>query len=208
MATTLEVQKRDTKPHSQVTEVRESGRIPAIIYGYKTENVPVSVDGLELIKAVREHGKNAVFAVNVGGSKFNVLLHEYQKDPIKDEVIHVDFLAVNMSEEVEAEVRVDLVGESVGVKAGGVLQQILYEVNVKATPDKLPESIEVDISKLEIGDSLAVSDLRANPNYEVMTDGEEAILTIAAPRVEEEAEADTAAPEPEAAHGTAEEPVE
>ncbi|EUJ28809.1 50S ribosomal protein L25/general stress protein Ctc [Listeria floridensis FSL S10-1187] len=208
MATTLEVQKRDTKPHSQVTEVREAGRIPAIIYGYQAENIAVSVDALELIKAVREHGRNEVFAVTVDGSKMNVLLHQYQKDPLKDEIIHLDLLAVDMSEEVETEVRIDLVGDSVGVKSGGVLQQVLYEVIVKATPDKLPEAIEVDISGLEIGDSLAASDIPKNADYEIITDGEEALVTIAAPRVAEEPTEGAEAPEPEAVHGSADAPVE
>ncbi|WP_099224475.1 50S ribosomal protein L25/general stress protein Ctc [Listeria costaricensis] len=206
MATTLEVQKRDTKQHSSTTQVRQAGRIPAIIYGYQAENIPVSVDALELIKAVREHGRNAVFSVTIDGQKLNVLLHQYQIDSLKDQLIHVDLLAVNMKEEVDAEVRVDLVGEASGVKEGGVLQQVLYELTVTATPDQLPEAIEVDISNLAIGDALSVSDLPKNNDYEIKTDSEEVLATVAAPRVEE-VEPDTDAPEPEAAHGSDEEPV-
>lgn len=208
MATNLEVQKRDTKQHSQVTEIRNAGRIPGIIYGYQSENITVSVDSLELIKAIREHGRNAVFSVTVDGSKLNVLLHEYQVDPLKDELIHVDFLAVNMSEEVEADVRIDLVGDSSGVKEGGVLQQVLYEVTVAATPDKLPEAIEVDIAKLAIGDALTIGDIPKDKNYEIKTEAEEVVVTVSAPRTEEEEVADTEVKEPEAAHGSAEEPVE
>ncbi len=208
MATNLEVQKRDTKQHSQVTEIRVAGRIPGIIYGYQSENITISVDSLELIKTIREHGRNAVFSVTIDGKKLNVLLHEYQIDPLKDELIHVDFLAVNMSEEVEADVRIDLVGESSGVKEGGVLQQVLYEVTVAATPDKLPEAIEVDITKLAIGDSLAVGDIPKNTDFEIKTDVEEAVVTVAAPRTEVETTAGEEVAEPEAAHGSAEEPVE
>ncbi|MBA5844693.1 50S ribosomal protein L25, partial [Escherichia coli] len=85
--------------------------------GYKSENVPVSVDSLELIKAVRDNGRNAVFSVTVDGKKLNVLLHEYQVDPLKDVLVHVDLLAVDMNEEVETDVRVVLVGDAPGVKA-------------------------------------------------------------------------------------------
>ncbi|MFC0491059.1 General stress protein CTC [Listeria grayi] len=207
MAIVLDIKKRKTKPHSNITEVRESGRIPAIVYGYQSENVPVSVDELDLLKLVRENGRNAVFTVNLDGKKVNVLLHDYQIDPLKNKLVHVDLLAVDMKAEVEAEVRIDLVGESTGVKEGGVLQQVLHEVTVSATPDKLPESVEVDISELGIGDSVEVSKISTSKAFEIITDGEEVIATVTAPRVEEESTTEEVA-EPEAAHGTNEEPVE
>ncbi|MBC1922164.1 50S ribosomal protein L25/general stress protein Ctc [Listeria grayi] len=207
MAIVLDIKKRETKPHSNITEVRESGRIPAIVYGYQSENVPVSVDELDLLKLVRENGRNAVFTVNLDGKKVNVLLHDYQIDPLKNKLVHVDLLAVDMKAEVEAEVRIDLVGESTGVKEGGVLQQVLHEVTVSATPDKLPESVEVDISELGIGDSVEVSKISTSKAFEIITDGEEVIATVTAPRVEEESTTEEVA-EPEAAHGTNEEPVE
>lgn len=207
MAIVLDIKKRKTKPHSNITEVRESGRIPAIVYGYQSENVPVSVDELDLLKLVRENGRNAVFTVNLDGKKVNVLLHDYQIDPLKNKLVHVDLLAVDMKAEVEAEVRIDLVGESTGVKEGGVLQQVLHEVTVSATPDKLPESVEVDISELGIGDSVEVSKISTSKAFEIITDGEEVIATVTAPRVEEESTTDEVT-EPEAAHGTNEEPVE
>lgn len=207
MAIVLDIKKRETKPHSNITEVRESGRIPAIVYGYQSENVPVSVDELDLLKLVRENGRNAVFTVNLDGKKVNVLLHDYQIDPLKNKLVHVDLLAVDMKAEVEAEVRIDLIGESTGVKEGGVLQQVLHEVTVSATPDKLPESVEVDISELGIGDSVEVSKISTSKAFEIITDGEEVIATVTAPRVEEESTTEEVA-EPEAAHGTNEEPVE
>lgn len=208
MAIVLDVKERETKPHSNITEVRNNGRIPAIVYGYQSENVPVSVDELELIKLIRENGRNAVFTINLNSKKVNVLLHEYQVDPLKDKLVHIDFLAVDMKAEVEADVRIDLVGEAVGVKEGGILQQILHEVTVSATPDKLPEVIEVDISKLAIGDSVEVGKIPANNDYEIVTEVEEVIATITAPRTEEETADTEEASEPAAEHGTAEAPVE
>ncbi|MBC2079461.1 50S ribosomal protein L25/general stress protein Ctc [Listeria booriae] len=200
MATTLEVQKRETKPHSNITSIRNAGRIPGVIYGYKADNVSVSVDSLTFIKAVRDNGRNSVFSVSIDGAKLNVLLHDYQVDPLKGDIEHIDLLAVNMSEEVEANVSVNLVGESKGVKLGGVLQQVLYEITVTATPDKLPETIDLDITDLDVGDTIAVSDIPKNGDYEVITDMEEVIATVAAPRVADEPET-TEAAEPEAIHG-------
>ncbi|MBC1475322.1 50S ribosomal protein L25/general stress protein Ctc [Listeria grandensis] len=202
MATTLEVQKRETKPHSNITSIRNAGRIPGVIYGYKAENVPVSVDSLTFIKAVRDNGRNSVFSVTVDGAKLNVLLHDYQIDPLKGDIEHIDLLAVNMSEDVEANVSINLVGDSKGVKSSGVLQQVLYEITVSATPDKLPEVVEVDITDLDIGDSIAVSDIPKNADYEVITDVEEVIATVSAPRVADEPETTSEVAEPEAVHGS------
>ncbi|WP_430535868.1 50S ribosomal protein L25/general stress protein Ctc [Listeria rocourtiae] len=203
MATTLEVQKRETKPHSNITSIRNAGRIPGVIYGYKADNVPVSVDSLTFIKAVRDNGRNAVFSVAIDGAKLNVLLHEYQIDPLKGDIEHIDLLAVNMSEEVEATVTINLVGESKGVKLSGVLQQVLYEITVSATPDKLPEVVDVDITDLDIGDTITVADIPNNPDYEVITDGEEVVATVSAPRTSDEPETTSGeVAEPEALHGS------
>lgn len=207
MATTLEVQKRETKPHSNITSIRNAGRIPGVIYGYKAENVPVSVDSLTFIKAVRDNGRNSVFSVSVDGAKLNVLLHDYQIDPLKGDIEHIDLLAVNMSEEVEAAVSINLVGESKGVKLSGVLQQVLYEITVSATPDKLPEVVEVDITDLDIGDAITVTDIPKNGDYDVITEGEEVIATVSAPRTADEPETTSSAvTEPEALHGSDETP--
>ncbi|AQY49773.1 50S ribosomal protein L25/general stress protein Ctc [Listeria weihenstephanensis FSL R9-0317] len=203
MATTLEVQKRETKPHSNITAIRNAGRIPGVIYGYKAENVPVSVDALTFIKAVRDNGRNSVFSVTIDGAKLNVLLHDYQTDALKGDIEHIDLLAVDMSEEVEATVNISLVGESKGVKLSGVLQQVLYDLTVATTPDKLPEVVEVDITNLDIGDAITVADLAKNADYTVITDGEEVIATVSAPRSADEPETTSSAvTEPEAIHGS------
>ena len=94
------------------------------------------------------------------GEQYQAMLSEYQKDPVKHEMYHADFLIVDMSEEVQANVRVNLVGKASGVKDGGVLQQSLHEVTITAKPGDIPESIDIDVSDLEVNDTIYVSDIK------------------------------------------------
>jgi len=111
----------------------------------------------------------------------DVMLHEYQMDPIKDELIHADFYIVDMSEEMDVEVSLNLEGEPEGVRDGGVLQQPLYVLQVRAKPREIPEQISVNISELTVGDSITVADLTTADNYEVLDEPDTTIATILAP---------------------------
>ncbi|RWR07190.1 50S ribosomal protein L25/general stress protein Ctc [Siminovitchia fortis] len=186
MVNVLKATERTSDRRSQLRELREQGGIPAIIYGYKTDNTPISIDSGEFIKTMREVGRNGVISLDVEGKKLNVVLHEYQEDPIKKEVIHADFLAVDMSQEIEANVRVELSGDAEGVRDGGVLQQILHEVVVTAKPDEIPEAISVDISGLGIGETISIGEIRGNYSITINHEDDETIATILAPRVEAE----------------------
>ncbi|WP_144462619.1 50S ribosomal protein L25/general stress protein Ctc [Siminovitchia fortis] len=186
MVNVLKATERTSDRRSQLRELREQGGIPAIIYGYKTDNTPISIDSGEFIKTMREVGRNGVINLDVDGKKLNVVLHEYQEDPIKKEVIHADFLAVDMSQEIEANVRVELSGDAEGVRDGGVLQQILHEVVVTAKPDEIPEAISVDISGLGIGETISIGEIRGNYSITINHEDDETIATILAPRVEAE----------------------
>ncbi|GIN93510.1 50S ribosomal protein L25 [Siminovitchia terrae] len=204
MVNVLKAKERTSDRHSQIRELREQGGIPAIVYGYKTENTPISINNAEFTKTMREVGRNGVISLDVEGKKLNVVLHEYQEDPIKKEVIHADFLAVDMSQEIEANVRVELSEDAEGVRNGGVLQQILHEVVVTAKPDEIPEVISVDISGLGIGETISIAEIRGNYSITINHEDDEPIATILAPRVEEPAE-EGAEPAGEAADSETEE---
>ena len=92
--------------------------------------------------------------------KLNVVLNDYQSDALKGEIRHADFLAINMTEELEVDVTVQLVGESIGEKEGGVVQQPNREVTIKVKPSDIPETFDVDISELQIGETITVADIR------------------------------------------------
>lgn len=178
MSIALEVQERAVRPRSIRNKLRHEGKVPSIVYGYQIESTPISVDGLTLEKSLRENGTNAVFSMTVDGKKINTLVSKTQNDTFTGRITHVEFLAVDMNEETEVEAEISLVGEAAGVKAGGTLTQNIYSVVVSATPDNLPEKVEIDISGLQIGDSLTVADLTADKNFTIITNPEDQVVSI------------------------------
>lgn len=194
MSVSLEVTKREVRPRSLRNKLRHEGKVPAIVNGYKVESTPIAVNAAELEKILRENGLNTVITISLEGKKVNTLIKEYQSDTFTRNLTHVEFLSVDMNEETEVEAEVTLIGESAGVKAGGVLAQNLYTVVVSATPDKLPERVEIDVTSLEIGDSLIVADLPKNDEYTIVTDPEEQIVAVTEPQeISEDEEAGEAA---------------
>ncbi|MEF7610204.1 50S ribosomal protein L25/general stress protein Ctc [Enterococcus casseliflavus] len=194
MSVSLEVTKREVRPRSLRNKLRHEGKVPAIVNGYKVESTPIAVNAAELDKILRENGLNTVITISLEGKKVNTLIKEYQSDTFTRNLTHVEFLSVDMNEETEVEAEVTLIGESAGVKAGGVLAQNLYTVVVSATPDKLPERVEIDVTSLEIGDSLTVADLPKNDEYTIVTDPEEQIVAVTEPQeITEDEEAGEAA---------------
>ncbi|MBO0470563.1 50S ribosomal protein L25/general stress protein Ctc [Enterococcus sp. DIV0242_7C1] len=195
MSVSLEVKERAVRPRSLRNQLRHSGQVPAVVYGYEIESTPISVEEKELTKILRDNGVNAVITMTVGGKKINTLMYKAQLDTFTGQMKHVEFLAVNMKEATEVEAEIVLVGESAGVKSGGVLAQNLYNVLVSATPDKLPERVEVDITDLAIGDAITVADLPKNNDYDIITEAEEQIAAVVeAQAAEEEAPEEAAEP--------------
>lgn len=200
MSTAIQSKSRETKTRSALTALRNDGFIPSVVYGYNTESTPIAVKERELLKTLREVGRNGVIKLDVDGKQLNVVLNDFQEDALKGEIRHADFLAIDMSEELEVDMTVHLVGESAGEKEGGVVQQPNREVTIKVKPSDIPESFEVDISEMQIGDTLTVADVRGKSKFEIITDDEYALVTISAPRSEEELEeldADTGAADAE-----------
>lgn len=189
MAIKMTAMKRETgKPHSALTDLRGEGNVPGVVYGYKTETTPIAVSEIDLIKTLRESGRNGVISLEVDGKSTNVVLSDYQMDALKGSFKHVDFLAINMSEEIEVAATVHLVGESPGEKEGGVVTQPNREVNIRVKPSDIPDSVDVDVSELQIGDSLSVSDIRSDFNFEILDEDDFLLVSVAAPRTQEELE--------------------
>ena len=179
MSISLEVTKREVRPRSLRNKLRHEGKVPAIVNGYQVDSTPIAVNAAELERLLRENGLNTVITMNLEGKKVNTLIKEFQSDTFTRALTHVEFISVDMNEETEVEAELTLVGDAAGVKAGGVLTQNLYSVVVSATPDKLPERIEVDVTGLEIGDALTVGDLEKNDDYTIVTEAEEQIVAVA-----------------------------
>ena len=199
MAINLKANQRQNLKQSVTRDLRLEGEVPSVVYGKNKEPITVAVNSIELLKTVRDEGKNAIISLNIEGKDtVDVMLHEYQVDPLKDELIHADFYIVDMSEEMDVEVPVHLEGEAAGSKEGGVVQQPLYEVAVRAKPADIPEEIVVDISELNIGDSVMVSDLKEARKYEITEDDNTTIVSVTPPEeMPEEPDTDNADAEPE-----------
>ncbi|HLO10630.1 MAG TPA: 50S ribosomal protein L25/general stress protein Ctc [Pseudoneobacillus sp.] len=186
MSSLLQATERGEFRNSALRKIRQAGNIPAIVYGNNVENKPVYVNGLELIKTIKTVGRNGVISLDIGGNKQDVILTEYQQEGIKKEIVHVDFLAINKSSQLTVEVRVVLTGEAPGVKDGGVLQQAFHELSITATPDNIPQSIEIDISNLQVGETITVADILYQGKFEINHEQELTIASILPPKVEEE----------------------
>ncbi|AIF41991.1 50S ribosomal protein L25/general stress protein Ctc [Virgibacillus sp. SK37] len=182
MAVKLKATKREDLTKSTTKQIRNEGRVPAVIYGKAKDAKSISVDSVELVKTVRDEGRNAIISLDIENEKpVDVMLHEYQIDPLRDELVHADFYIVNMSQEMDVEVPLRLEGEAQGSKDGGVLQQPLYELQVRAKPGDIPEEIVVDISRLAVGDTIAIADLPKASNYEFLEDEDTTIATVLPP---------------------------
>jgi large subunit ribosomal protein L25 len=167
------------------------------------EPISLSVDSRELLHVFHTGaGTNVLVDLVVDGDAHLAMAREVQRDHIKGKFVHVDFLAVSRDQRITISVPVRVVGDSVGVKAGGVLEHHLWELQVECLPTGVPEAIEADVSALEIGSSLRVADLVAPEGVTVLTAPEESVVAVQQPqaRVELEAEAAEAA---EAAEGEA-----
>ena len=187
MAIKLKAEKRDDYRLAATKQIRKEGFIPAVVYGKDKETQTIKVESMELLKTVRDEGRNAIISLDIDNDDaIDVMLHEYQTDPVKGDVIHVDFYIVDMTEEMDVEVALRLEGEATGAKEGGILQQPLYELQVRAKPRDIPEEITVDISHLEIGESISVADLPKSDKYEFLDDEETTIAVVLAPESEEE----------------------
>lgn len=184
--TTLKVQERTEFTNSARRKVREQGQVPAVIYGKSTDTKSISLDSIELIKTLREGGRNAIIKLDLNGKAHSVMLYEMQTDPLKNEIVHADFHVVNLKEDVEVEVPITLTGDAAGVKDGGVLQQPMYQVSITAKPGDIPQSIEVDITELGVNDTLTIKDVKVSGKYELNHEEDEVVASILPPKQEEE----------------------
>ena len=179
--------------------VRRQGLVPAVVYGLGQDTVPVSVPSRELVHILAgAAGANTLITLKVDGSDQLALARQIQKHPVKGTLLHVDFIRVRADQEIQADVPVHLLGEAEGVKNGGVLEQALFTVSIEAKPADIPNALEVDISSLDIGGAVHVSDLVVPRGVKLNHEPEELVAQVAAPRVAEE---EAAPAEGEAAEG-------
>ncbi|HEU0303980.1 MAG TPA: 50S ribosomal protein L25 [Gaiellaceae bacterium] len=188
----LEVQQRDALGSRDSRRARRAGLIPGVLYGRGKKPHPFVVPERALRSALGgAHGLHAILDVVVDDQKTThaSVVKDYQRDPIRGHLTHIDLHEVKLDQPITAQVTVELVGESPGVKGGGVLTQLVREVTVEALPLEMPDKLSLDIGRTEIGDALRVSDLALPHEITVLDDPENVLVTVSAPRLAAELEA-------------------
>jgi len=185
---------REEKGKIACKHLRKDGFIPAVVYKGGKEATPIFVNNKELWHAMHtEAGENAIITLDISGDKKNsqktVIVKETQSHPVRDELLHVDFSEISLTEKIKVNVPVHLKGEAAGVKdEDGVLNQVLWELEVECMPMSIPESIEVNVEELMIGDAVHIKDVAPPEGVVILDDPEQVIAGVNPPQAEEEPE--------------------
>ena len=167
-------------------EVRRNGEIPAVLYGLK-DNLSFSVCPDNLKDILTAKGQNALIDLNLeGNKKRKVILKEFQSHPLKERWVHVDFLEVDVTKTVKVSVNVHLIGKSAGEKMGGLVNQVLKSIHVECLPVDIPQSVDLDVTAVELGQVLHVSDLSLPDKVKILHQPNEVILSVHLEKVKEE----------------------
>jgi len=180
----LKAERRDGAGKGVARKIRAAGRVPAVAYGHGADPLHLSVDSRELFHLLHtDAGMNVLVDLRVDGDNFLAMPREVQRDHLKGTFLHVDFIRIARNEKIAVEVPIHLTGESHGVKEGGVVEHHLWTLHVECLPQDVPSSIDVDITKLGINESLRVGELTVRGNLTVLTSPDETIVSVVPPQV-------------------------
>jgi len=192
----LGVSERKGKGKGQARALRRNGLVPAVLYGPKTETVSLSVSAADLTaiytRSESEHVILNLMIQNGGTRNKTAMIKEMQVSPLTHEYLHVDFYEISMDQEIVVKVPVELTGGSVGVERGGFLQLIRHQLEVACLPGDIPNKIQVDISGLDIGDSIHVEQVQAKDKVRLVYDSNFTVVTVVAPSLAKEEVAEEA----------------
>ncbi|HUR37810.1 MAG TPA: 50S ribosomal protein L25 [Terriglobales bacterium] len=194
----VEAQQRvpESRGKNEARRVRVTGKIPAVVYGAKKDAVAVTVDPKQITKILHsDSGHNTIFDLQIGqAGKEKVMIVDWQYDPIKSNLLHIDLKRIDMNQTIKVSVPISLVGEPAGVKQqGGILDQVLREVEIECLPADIPSHIDVDVSELVFGTVIRVADLPHGGKIKFLTDDDQAVAHITTVKEEEVATPDAAA---------------
>jgi large subunit ribosomal protein L25 len=195
----ISVKKRSLEGTSASRRMRRAGSLPGVIYGIDSNPLSVELE-THVVEQVLHHHASETILVDIdleGEGTLSVLIKDVQHHPVSGALVHVDLQRVAANQTLQVEVSLELVGEPEGVKLGGLLDHVMHTLLVECLPGDLPETVDVDVSELEIGSSIHVSDLKLGNKITVLSDADGLVASVAAPRVEEETEDEDAAKEPE-----------
>src|SRR5215472_10774555 len=185
MSAQAEVVEAQARPDSsrgknEARRLRASGRVPAVVYGAKKNTLVVSVDPKQMTRILSsESGHNTIFDLQAGGEKTKAMIVDWQYEPLKGKLLHIDLKRIAMDEKIQVAVPIHLVGEAAGVKQqGGILDQVLREVEIECLPGDIPSHVDADVSELVFGKVLRVSELPLPSKVKVLTDPNQTVAHI------------------------------
>ena len=186
----LKSTQRNTFGKSSARALRRQGLIPAVLYGPKRESVPLTISPLDLDNVYKVSGTERVvlnlIIENGGTQNATAVVKEVQASPVTGQYLHIDFYEISLDEEIVVNVPVEVTGKSKGVERGGFLHVVRYELEISCLPADMPDKIEVDVTGLDIGDSIHIGDIDLGDKVRLLADTDLTVATVVAPTVEEE----------------------
>ena len=187
----LEVSLREPSGKGGARALRREEKIPAIFYGPETEPMAIAVDKVSLEKILKKQtSENTLYQITIKGGEQDtvkmVMLKDLQRTPLDREILHADFLEVSLTKAIDVTVGLRVIGKAPGVEKGGILQEISRDIEIRCLPTQIPDHVDLDVSSLEIGDSIHVQDLNLAEGITVLSDPRLTLVTVVAP-VEEKA---------------------
>lgn len=206
----LEAQQRNAFGKQSARDLRKEGGVPAVLYGRAQDTLAIQLDARTFRQFLRTYGENVIINMEVNaGNTETVIIKELQRHPVdKHRLLHADFIRISLDEPVTATVPVVLVGNPPGVQQGGVLEVPLRQVTLHCLPMQMPTDLTIDVSQLEIGDSIHVSDLTLDEEIDILDELERIIAMVSQPRIQLEDELAEAEDGEEEGEEAAEEPTE
>ncbi len=193
---TIHAQQREAIGKEAAKRLRNAGLAPVIVYKKGKIGVNLAIKSVDLIHALHTSaGENVIIKLEYekDGKKTHktVIIKEMQHHPLRGTIIHVDFGEISLTQSIQVKVPIHPVGEAIGVKRdGGILEHVLWELDIECLPTQIPEKIDVNVDELEIGNSIHVRDLKVDNDIKILTDPEEVVMIVEHPKVEEEPEAE------------------
>lgn len=173
---------------STLSSLRGSGKIPAVVYGKTISNTPIYVEEKEFTQFEKDHGLHSILKLMWGEDNSAVFVGEVQRDPLKNQVIHIDFQEANMNKKMNIEIPVEWIGEEEFEKQGLILQRPHFALEVSCLPANMPDKIKVDVRSLGVGDSLTVGDIHLGDGVEMQLSEDTVIVSVLAPTLQTDPE--------------------
>ncbi|MBS1517079.1 MAG: 50S ribosomal protein L25 [Bacteroidetes bacterium] len=192
---TLKAQKRETYKELTLNQLREKGIIPGIYYGHGVDNISIATTEINLRPVIYTSESRIINLKFDDNSSYNCILKDVQFHPVSDKPLHFDLIAIKEGEKITIEVSVHITGNAPGIKEGGVLQHNLHKLEIECLPSNIPSHIDVDVSELNINDSIKVSDLKVE-NITILNDENASVVAVVPPTIEKEPTPEDSSDEP------------